>query len=54
MPVKRIAISSSQLAELIGIEDPARIRYIEPDPCKREGEHRNPQQWWIVVEPEDR
>jgi hypothetical protein len=53
MPVQRIAISSSQLAELIGIEDPARIRNIVRDEVKREGEARDPHRWWIVVEPEE-
>lgn len=52
MPVKRIPISTSQLAELIGIEDPARIRGVECDQVKREGEPRNPQRFWIVVESE--
>jgi tetrahydromethanopterin S-methyltransferase subunit A len=53
MPVKRIPIRSSQLAELIGIEDPARIRNIVRDEVKREGEARDPHRWWIVVEPEE-
>lgn len=50
MPVERIAISTSQLAELIEV-DPARIRNIVRDETTREGSPRNPERWWIVLEP---
>lgn len=51
MPTQRIPISTSQLAELVGIDDPARIRNIVRDETTREGSPRNPERWWIVLEP---
>lgn len=52
MPVQRIPISTSQLAELIEV-DPKRVIGIEPDQVKREGQPRDKARWWIVLEPPD-
>jgi hypothetical protein len=51
-PVERIAISSSQLAELLEV-DPRRIIGIEPDQVKREGQPRDAGRFWIVLEPKE-
>jgi hypothetical protein len=51
VPVERIAISSSQLCELVGIE-PERFIAVEPDKPVREGQGADKSRWWIVVEPD--
>jgi hypothetical protein len=53
MPVDRVPISRSQLCGLLEI-DPARLIAIEADPCSRTGGQRDPERWWIVLEPEER
>lgn len=52
MPVERIPISSSQLAELLDV-DPARIVGVERDQAKREGEAVTRGRFWIVLEPKE-
>ena len=50
MGVERVAISVSQLCELIGV-DPRRFVGVERDKGTREGQSANRSRLWIVLEP---
>lgn len=48
MPVQRTPVSTSQLAELLGVE-PSKLIAVERDSSK----NRVPDLWWILLEPDD-
>jgi hypothetical protein len=52
MPIERVAISRSQLCELLGV-DPARFVDVERDNPNKGTAKRDPHCWWIVMEPEE-